>query len=180
MSELETLANLAIVDPAQSPSVSELHGAVVGIGVCNELSFSLQGLIDLFGVEALSTQASVEEFVNSALHALSAPDMSFALLLAGDDDPIESRLESLAEFSGSFLAGLVVGLSATGDGDVGQLPQEVQEIISDFAAIAEVEVAGADESDEAEKDFTELEEFLKVGVLLVKSQLNDPDVDIQG
>jgi uncharacterized protein YgfB (UPF0149 family) len=51
------------------------------------------------------------------------------------------------------------------------LPEEVREIIRDFAAIAD---AGLDVQDnEAEKDYMQLEEFVKVGALLIMSMLND-------
>jgi hypothetical protein len=55
-----------------------------------------------------------------------------------------------------------------------ELPEEVQELVADFAAIAQL-----DPEDEAggEKDFMQLEEYVKVGTLLVMSLLSDAGDD---
>ena len=74
---------------------------------------------------------------------------------------------ALANWSQSFLTGLVAGLARRGIEELGDLPEEVSEIVRDFAAIAQLEADGDDE--ESESDFVELEEYLKVGALLIMS-----------
>ena len=81
MSELSALANDAI-DPSLAITVSELHGSVVGIAVCGPEKFSMQHLVDLLGVDALSNEAAVDSFVSAALQALAADDLSFSPMLA--------------------------------------------------------------------------------------------------
>ena len=65
----------------------ELHGVVCGLAACRSGEIALQDLLDLVGVEALTDQASVEEFVSASVAALVAEDLSFALLLPDDDAP---------------------------------------------------------------------------------------------
>jgi len=189
LSDLYALALNAIRDQAQSLSTSELHGAVVGIGVCSEQSFSLQSLVDLLGVDALSDENDVETFVNASLEILFADDMSFTPLLPEDDAPLEIRVTAIGEWTGSFVAGLAAGLDEQAAGSFASLPEEVQEIVADFAAITEINLPGdsaaaagegdaaageeATAGEEAEFDLLQVQEFVKIGALLVMSLLND-------
>jgi len=193
LSDLYALALNSIRDQAQSLSISELHGAVVGIGVCG--AFTLQSLVDLLGVDALSDENDVEAFVSASLENLFADDMSFALLLPEDYAALDARVTAIGEWTGSFLAGLVVGLGEGEAESFASLPEEVQEIVRDFSAITEIDLPGAavaagkdaaatkekvaagkdaaDPGEEAEADLMQVQEFVKVGVLLVMSLLKD-------
>lgn len=168
--ELEVLARDAACGPEQGLSSAELHGATTGIGVVGIEHFELQDLVDLLGAQALSDGERVARFVNEALAALYAQDMSFALLLPDDEAPQSERLESLAGWCQSFLAGLVAGMSRRGISSLRELPDEVQEIVADFAAVAQLDTE--DES-AGEGDFMQLEEYVKVGTLLVLSLMSD-------
>lgn len=109
--------------------------------------------------------------------------MSFAPLLPGDDAVLAERLEALGQWCGGFLAGLAAGLARRGAGSLEDCPEEVREIVRDFAAIARVDPlstgAGAAAVDTGERrageseeaDLVELEEFVKVGVLLIMTSL---------
>ncbi|MGE0624945.1 MAG: UPF0149 family protein [Pseudomonadales bacterium] len=174
MDELELLAREAVCGPAQGLSTSELHGATTGIGVVGLAQFELQDLVDLLGAEALSDGERVARFVNEALASLHADDMSFALLLPDEEAPQSERLQALAGWCQSFLAGLVAGLSRRGIASLTELPDEVQEIVADFAAIAQLDT---EDEAAAEEDFMQLEEFVKVGTLLVMTLVGDAGDD---
>jgi uncharacterized protein YgfB (UPF0149 family) len=173
--ELYSLAQGAVAGPAKALTPSEVHGAVVGIAVGCPEKFSLQSLVDLLGADALAGSEDVEAFVRQSLTELFAEDMRFMPVIPEDDVPLSERLEALAEWTASFLAGLVTGLGEAGrtlDG----LQQEAAEIVRDFSAIAGVEPGGED----AEADFMQLAEFVKVGTLLIMSELQDVDDDPAG
>lgn len=179
MSDLTALA----LNAAHQLPVAELHGAVCGLGVCHGEATPVSDLVALLGVEALTDQASVETFVAASVDALEAEDMSFAPLLPGDDTALADRLEALGQWCSSFLAGFAAGLARRGAGSLDDCPDEVREIVRDFSAIAQVdadeaaetagaETAGAERgADAAEGDFAELQEFVKVGTLLIMSSL---------
>ena len=168
--DLTALAINAVAGPGGGLSVSELHGAVIGIAVARLETFSLQALVDLLGADALSSEADLAPFVSESLAGLLAQDLSFTLLLPDEDEALVDQLEGLASWTASFLAGLVAGLSIT-DASMATLPEDAQEIVRDFSAIAQVEVETGDP--DAEADFLQLREFVKVGVLLIMSVLND-------
>lgn len=170
--ELEILALEAVGGPEQGLTVAEIHGASIGIGVTDMEHFELQDLVDLLGAEALSDGEAVARFVNDSLEALHADDLSFAPLLPDEDADMEARLVALASWCQSFLAGLVAGLSRRGIESLKAVPHEIQEIVQDFAAIAQLD-AELVEADEEDTDFMELEEYAKVGALLIMSLMGD-------
>lgn len=158
--------------------VAELHGVVCGLAVCHGEAMPLEDLLELVGVEALNDQQSVEQFVFASVADLQAEDMSFAPLLPEDDAALSQRLEALGQWCGSFLAGLAAGLARLGAGSLDDCPHEVREIVRDFATIAQVDPA-ASQSDPGrraaegeEADLVELEEFVKVGTLLIMTTLS--------
>lgn len=180
VNDLTLLAMNAAAGPVGGLSATELHGAVIGIAVADFESFSLHALVQLLGAEALSSEEDVEPFVRESLNQLLAEDMSFMPLLPDDDESLDDQLEGLGSWTAGFLAGLVAGLSVV-DSNMAALPEEAQEIIRDFSAIAQV---GADlalaeegEDNDAENDLAELQEFVKVGTLLIMSVLNDVAID---
>ena len=161
------------LNAAATLSPWELHGVVCGLAVCEPQSFNLQELVDLVGVDALTDEMSVEAFVTSSLAELAAEDLSFALLLPDDDSPLELRLEALAEWSGAFLAGFGAAMAEQGQD---ALPEEVLEVIDDLSAVTELDVSQTDEAggeESAEADLAQVQEFVKVGVLLIMGLLDD-------
>lgn len=173
--ELETLALQAADGPVGGLRPAELHGVTVGIGIGAITGFELQDLVDLVGADALAGAEAVGEFVGATLDALHASDMSFALLLPDDEVRLEERLEALAEWCQGFLAGLVAGLERAGGISLDELPEEVTEIVRDLTAIAQLDTE--QEEAEAEGDFAELVEYVKVGVLLILSIVAELDSD---
>ncbi len=114
--------------------------------------------MELLGSDALSDAESVDEFVRASLEALLADDLSFAPLLPDDDEPIAERVQGIAEWCGAFAAGY------------GAQPvvedEHSEELLLDFIAISGAETD--DEDDEAaEAALSELEQYAKVGALLL-------------
>lgn len=93
-------------------------------------------------------------------------ELGFELLLPGDDEPLERRVEAL----GLWCQGFLYGLSVCGVREGGTLPEDSAEIIRDLADIAST---GFDvEADEAnETAYSEIVEYVRVGVLLVSEEL---------
>ena len=162
MADLTALA----VRASQSISISELHGAVCGLAAGSARSWQgdaeqhdlLQALIELLGGDALTDADSVDEFVRASFNALLADDFSFAPLLPDEDTPIAVRVQGIAEWCGAFAAGY--GAQPVTEDEQGE------ELLRDFIAISAAEIH--DEDDEtAETALSELEQYAKVGALLL-------------
>jgi uncharacterized protein YgfB (UPF0149 family) len=148
------------------------------LAACHGEAVPLQDVMELLGAEALTDGESVETFVAASVADLQAEDLSFAPLLPGEEAALSARLDALGEWCGSFLAGFAAGVARRGVGSLDDCPEEVREVVRDFAAIAQVDVASAAASDDdAEEELMELEEFVKVGALLIMSSLDEIDVD---
>ena len=167
MSDLSALA----LNASATLSSWELHGVVCGLAVSEPREYLLQELVDLVGVDALTDETSVEAFVSMTLDELAAEDMSFAPLLPEDDDPLQERAEALAQWSAGFLAGFGVRMANKG---WDTLPEEAQEVIDDLTAVTELDVGQIAEADQedSESDLLQVQEFVKVGVLLIMGLLN--------
>lgn len=178
MTDLTALALNAV----DTLSVSEIHGVVCGLAIWQEDSFHLQELTDLVGVDALTEAFSVEAFVSASIEALTAEDMSFSPLLPEDGTELELRVEGIAEWCAGFLAGFGAAGTARGLSSLEALPDEVSEIVGDLSAITEIDAhayVNPDETDaeEAEADLVQIQEFVKVGVLLILSLITEPQED---
>jgi len=179
-------------DAAHPVPIAALHGAVCGFGVFEPARFPHPELEALFGSDALGDTDALARFIAISCADLGADDLSFAVLLPDDEDaPLKVRVEALGTWCEYFLAafrtglgmGLQVSAGAQAGGDFG-LPDAVQEIIDDLAAIAEVEPDSAVESEgddlAVEAQLVELQEYVKVGVLLIMSMLSSDASDQTG
>ncbi|MCR9278012.1 MAG: UPF0149 family protein [Pseudomonadaceae bacterium] len=146
-------------------TTAELHGAACGIAASGiDPEWAPHRLVELLGVDAVVGEGQLIEFFTASLLALDAPTMTFEPLVGADEDPLADRMESLAAFSASFIAGFGAGVGKIDD----SLDSEVTELISDLAAISQVET-DIDALEENEVDFSELLEFVRVAVVLVRA-----------
>jgi len=165
VSELELKAQNAssIIPPA------ELHGLVCGFAAGAPEAFSMTEFVQLAGVDVLSDEQAVGEFVSSTLDELFSQDMEFAPLIPDDNEALGARMASLAEWCAGFLSGF--GASTT-IGERETLHVDVQEILRDFASISALEDdVGGDEQDES--SFMEIFEYVRVAAVLTIALIGD-------
>lgn len=177
MSELALAAASATMDL----SPAELHGTVCGIQCAaarrrltameedlddmpeagdEPAGFSILPLdefLQLVGTDAVQDTDALLGFAHLAAEELFADDFRFAPLLPDDDEPIDDRVEALAEWCAAFLA----GFSALGTPDISEGEAE---IIEDLTAICGAD-SGDSDDEEAERSYAEIVEYLKVTVL---------------
>lgn len=171
MADLTALA----FQSAVSISASELHGLVCGLAVGGAGDSLIAHLAEIVGGHALSDQRTVEEFVTVSIDELRSEELIFSPLLPGDDAALRERVEAIAEWCAGFLVALAAA-SGAGPGvdamGIDGLPEEVNEIVADFAAISEADYAEDAAASSAEHDFVHVVEYVKVGVLLMWSLLD--------
>ncbi|MEM1230150.1 MAG: UPF0149 family protein [Pseudomonadota bacterium] len=194
MSELKHLA----AQTRRSISAAELHGAACGVAVSGPEQASAMALVALLGEDALTDQDAVAGFLNQTVAELTAPDLTFDLLLADVDDvgadgtlDLDALPEALSQWCAAFVAGLVAGLprgepeAASDDAQsqdqwdaLQQLGPDAQEVVSDMLAIAQLEHESEDlDEDEREAALTELVEYVRVAVLLLLAPPADDVTD---
>ena len=179
------------MEAARSISIAELHGAAVGLAVHGQQALTVEDLVALLGAQAVEDAGTLERFIQATLNSLLADDMTFTPLLLVDEpsefDAAACELmgAALSDWCGAFLSGFacgfpsgqnpteLAGAMAAEDAvtaSLGGLPPEGAEIIEDMLAIAQLDTA-ISVSEDAYAALLELEEYLKVGALLLMSLL---------
>jgi len=158
----------------------ELHGALAGqLAAGERLSAERWQLLvaEHLGtdelIEASDRHAGDLAFLHAAygrtLAALESEQMTFRPLLPDDRAPLSQRLEALSAWTRGFLEGMA---RAIGE-QLGQAPDDVRELVRDFVAISQVEPEEEDH-DEGERQFMEVAEYVRMGVLTVFAEFNRP------
>lgn len=149
---------------------AELHGCVSG-ALCAEpgirssdwVAEALPGHENAAIVAAL--QAPVEDMIGQTSVALAGGDMTFVPLLPHEDVALQERIAALAAWCDGFLYGIARS------GSLGPPQGTVNEIIRDLGEIARAAIGDEGESEEAERDYTELVEFVRAAVQLAFEEL---------
>ncbi|EDY85517.1 YecA family protein [gamma proteobacterium HTCC5015] len=155
-------------------SVAETHGATCGL-ICaggdlaeGEWAATVLGSDESEVVSnALQDTQPLALLKGYSAELMSGGDMGFDLMLPDEDELLPERIAQLGQWCQGFLYGFGVG----GMNDLSQLDEASREVIDDFLAISQVGTEGIDE-DEAEEQLTQLQEYVRVGVLLLFETLN--------
>jgi uncharacterized protein YgfB (UPF0149 family) len=95
------------------------------------------------------------------------------LLLPDDEANMSVRAESL----GFWCQGFLTGLGLAGLSTVSGLPDEVQDFLSDISHIARVGFDGDNPDEEDEVAYTDIVEYLRMGVMLINQELHCSDFE---
>lgn len=150
---------------------SELHGSLCGYlaGGATPNGGKLLAALELEGAEDVtpspSDQAALDALLKQCRDALADTDLGFEPLLPDGDRPLDERAEATVDWCRGFLGGF--GLAGT-DAHAG-LSDEAQEVLRDFGTIA---ASSFDFGDAAEDEdaLVEVQEFLRVGALLLYTE----------
>jgi uncharacterized protein YgfB (UPF0149 family) len=167
-----------LLDRSGSPvPLAELHGSLCGV-ICASGRRAAESWLDDLITECAGDAGAVSELGdelrvlgNDTWQALNGSNLEFSPLLPDDQSRVEQRVEALALWCHGFLAGLVVG--GLEFGRDGELPDELQELVRDFAEISK---AGAspeeiDDGNFSDNALVELEEYVRIGAQLVFEEL---------
>ena len=120
---------------------------------------------------------SLDAFFHDSINQLNDAELGFTLILEEDVTSAHEHLLQLASWCNGFGLGFGMGERAT---TTTSLPADTQELLTDFQAIADyenVQQSSSSEADDAgdgneeESDLVEIEEFIRVGVLLINDEM---------
>lgn len=94
---------------------------------------------------------------------LQDPEYTFDLLLPDASRSMAERCEALAAWCGGFL----FGLGSAGGLDLDEVSPEVKEVLEDVMEISRFSIEDVQGGEEEERAFAELEQYLRVAVLLI-------------
>jgi len=157
--------------------LAECHGLMCGL-LCRESSatasdyMSQLAAMQLVNNPTAGLDAVLTEAHKSTARQLNDEEFGFALWLPDDEEPLEERIVALGQWCSGFLAGLACA------GGLEALSEEAREAIDDLQQIARAEMSAADpdgaESEEDEKAYVEIVEYVRVVALMMHEDFRGP------
>ncbi|MEF3193418.1 MAG: UPF0149 family protein [Halothiobacillaceae bacterium] len=148
---------------------AEAHGVLTGM-LC------AAGMVDLAdwwsSIRADESQVEpsepVRELYAETVGSLADVTGVFALMLPDDDASLEERAEALHDWCQGFL----YGYGVAGGRAPEKLPEEAAEILRDIHQFAQANFDLGENDEEDEQAYSDLVEYLRVGVLLLHETLH--------
>jgi uncharacterized protein YgfB (UPF0149 family) len=156
--------------------LSECHGVACGL-LCRLPDASLDvfiGLLDMLELvkgPGTGLKMSLEEVLKASRGQLADEDMGLSLWLPNDDETLEDRTMALAQWCSGFLA----GIGSSGDECLDSLSEDADDALKDLQQISTADVTDTNESEEDENAYTEIVEYVRVVVLMIREDLRGPD-----
>lgn len=149
-------------------TTAELQGALCGLLCVNPGASRTDWHNVLFEDFYPETQEKrdLETLFDETLQSLSSHEFDFSLALPDDHLPLPSRLTAMAE----WCQGLIYGLGVAGLKD-DSLSAEGQEYLEDVIKIVQINTHDLEETDDDEANFEELAEYLRMGLLMLFTEL---------
>lgn len=162
------IINEIVIQSDPELSAAQAHGMATGMLCVNDQAQSAEWLTELFrNGEPVSDKdkSALVHLYEETRSLLSSEDFEFDLFLPDDEDAsLSERVEALTYWCQGFLLGVGV---ARADSD---WPREVTEILKDIVEFTKLDTEA--EGEEDENDFTEITEYIRSAVLLLRSELN--------
>jgi uncharacterized protein YgfB (UPF0149 family) len=159
-----------LIEERSMTEPAEAHGTLAG-SLCTAVSYRFEDwLLEILPdgrAQADAAADALREVYARTAQALVGDDPAFALLLPEEEQPIDARTAALAQWCQGFL----YGLGSRVIQDASRLPGDAGEVVRDLSEITRVGVDGDDGEESNESAYTELVEFVRVGVQLVVAQL---------
>lgn len=161
----------------QSPA--EAHGFALGLlvtrvpdakTVWNEEWYSELDPADVLAGEC---RGVLERIFASVFSAERDGSPQLTLLLPQDIEVNSGRLAAVRDWCQGFLFGFGLG----GAGRSGSLSGQARELLHDLAEVTRLDTADAENSADNQAALIEIEEYLRVGVMLIRDELRERERD---
>jgi uncharacterized protein YgfB (UPF0149 family) len=131
----------------------------------------LLDMLELVNSPGTALKMSLEELLNSSREQLADEDMQLSLWLPDDDETLEDRTMALSQWCAGFLAAL-----GSGEDDASKaMSEDANEALKDLQKISTADVSDTSESEDDENAFTEIVEYIRVVILMIREDLRGPD-----
>lgn len=158
--------------------LSECHGLLCGLLCCQQADTAGDFLDHLVAMQLIGDRGSalgavMTEAWEATRQQLDDEELGFELWLPDDDEPLEERTLSLAQWCSGFLAGLGSACSLE------SLSEPAHEALEDLIEISRAELSSGhgEGSEEEEAAYAEIVEYVRVVALTFREELRGPGSD---
>ena len=160
--------------------LAECHGLLCGLLCCRGAETPGEFIHHLGAMQLLvepgpALSAVMTELWESTGKQLEDEEMGFDLWLPDDEESLEDRTISLAQWCSGFLAGL------GSCGQLDHLSEDAREAISDLQQISRAELAAPPDDDgageEDEQAYAEIVEYVRVVAMTMREEFRGPEQD---
>jgi yecA family protein len=162
----------ALVRARAELGASECHGLLCGMLCGVDEQAPRRWLEEVLGADERARKSTDEcrnellRVLTDTVRALCSGQCNFAPLLPADDQGLGVRSEALVDWCSGFL----YGIGSAGDDVEARLSGDALEVLSDFSDVTRL-IASAEESASLEADYSEIVEYMRVGVMLIFEEL---------
>ena len=159
-----------------APELAESHGVACGL-LCRQADstfdayMTLLETLEILHEPAAGLKDSLEDLLVSSAEQLADDNMSLTLWLPEDEEILEERTMALSQWCTGFLAGLGGG----GKESLTTLSEDATDALNDLMQISKAEVVDTAESEEDENAYTEIVEYVRIVVYMIREDLRGPD-----
>jgi len=152
---------------------SEMHGVICGLLCAGHADAHAAWFEDLFqnrsqdDLLVRETRQLLGQLYRTTQVQLGTESLDFEAFLPDGESSVSERARSLSEWSQGFLYGL--GLASITEA---KLAGDAKEAIVDITEFTRIDHAAIESGEEAEQDFMQLEQFLRVAILLIRDGLS--------
>jgi len=165
-----------VLERAGAPmSIAEIHGALCGI-LCTgspdaREEWLKEALTNKETGDVLADECGdvLDAVYTETLNQLDDVSMGFQPLLPDDKDTMKNRIAALSAWTQGFMLGLSIG----GLKELKHMPETSHEIISDLLKISRAENYDLEGTEEDEKAYFEIVEYVRVGVQMIRTELTE-------
>lgn len=147
-----------------------LCGMICGQGHGNRRGWGEQVLdeVDMNNLLVKECDGLLDQLFEQTQQQLNDAVLEFALFLPVEGDVISIRVEALAEWCQGFL----YGFGIAGGNKAESMPDDSRDLLRDIAEISRAAIDDEDDPEVDESAYTELVEYLRMGVLLMNEELH--------
>lgn len=168
-----TNVNEALDAGGSAVCAAECHGVLCGILCASGASDMQLWVRHLFEARTKDGEISAEslkllhELHQCTLQEINHETLEFTMLLPEQSESMDVRITGLADWCSGFSLGLIMG----GLSESMMVSTDVKEFVEDVQYISDASFSEEDKPEAVEQSFVEIEEYIRMGVLLLNEEL---------